>query len=57
MTMQQKKDDSDDEKDVSLIGYKDMIMVSEHEINDHEDIAMTEHEDVRHEDIQKEEEA
>ena len=54
--MQQKKDDNDDERNVSLIEYENMIMINEHEINEHKDIAIIKHKDVRHEDIQKKEE-
>ena len=49
--MQQKKNDNDDKRDVSLIEYKNMIMANEHEINKYKNIAMTEHKDVRHKNI------
>ena len=56
MIMQQEKNDSDDERDVSLIEYENMTMISEHEIkkhkiNNYKDIAMVEHKDVRHENV------
>ena len=54
--MQQKKNDNDDEKNVSLIEYKNMIMINEHEvnkykINNYKNIAMIKHEDVRYKNI------
>ena len=54
--MQQKKNDNDDEKDVSLIEHKDIIMINKYEINkyeinDYKNIAMIEHEDIRHKNI------
>ena len=51
MIMQQKKNDNDDERDVSLIEHENIIMINEYkinkyEINDYKDIAMIEHEDI-----------
>ena len=55
MIMQQEKNNNDDEKDVSLIEYENIIMINKHEINDYKNIAIIKYKDVRYKNIQKEE--
>ena len=56
MIMQQKKNDNDDKKNVSLIEYKNIIMineykVNEHKINNHKNIVIIEYKNIRYENV------